>query len=73
MWPQNAISTKKEGVHFHIIIIFKMGFFFLQNKKKQSIKLINSGVNFLYCMSHVQSFYSGLQVLYRFPTSMEKS
>lgn len=76
VWPQNAISTKKEGVHFHIIIIFKMGFFFLQNKKqtnKQTIKLIKSGVNFLYFMSHVQSFYSGLQVLYRFPTSMEKS
>lgn len=71
MWPQNAISTKKEGVHFHIIIIFKMGFFFLQ--KKKTIKLIKSGVNFLYFMSHVQSFYSGLQVLYRFPTSMEKS
>lgn len=74
MWPQNAISTKKEGVHFHIIIIFKMGFFFYKiKKKKKTIKLIKSGVNFLYFMSHVQSFYSGLQVLYRFPTSMEKS
>lgn len=74
MWPQNAISTKKEGVHFHIIIIFKMGFFFYKkNKNKKTIKLIKSGVNFLYFMSHVQSFYSGLQVLYRFPTSMEKS
>lgn len=73
MWPQNAISTKKEGVHFHIIIIFKMGFFFYKIKNKQTIKLIKSGVNFLYFMSHVQSFYSGLQVLYRFPTSMEKS
>lgn len=73
MWPQNAISTKKEGVHFHIIIIFKMGFFFYKIKKKQTIKLIKSGVNFLYFMSHVQSFYSGLKVLYRFPTSMEKS
>lgn len=46
MWPQNAISTKKEGVHFHIIIIFKMGFFFYKKKSKQTIKLINSGVNF---------------------------
>lgn len=74
MWPQNAISTKKKGVHFHIIIIFKMGFFFYKkNPKKKTIKLIKSGVNFLYFMSHVQSFYSGLQVLYRFPTSMEKS
>lgn len=36
MWPQNAISTKKEGVHFHIIIIFKMGFFFYKIKKKQN-------------------------------------
>lgn len=36
MWPQNAISTKKEGVHFHIIIIFKMGFFFYKIKKKKN-------------------------------------
>lgn len=35
MWPQNAISTKKEGVHFHIIIIFKMGFFFFTKFKKK--------------------------------------
>lgn len=36
MWPQNAISTKKEGVHFHIIIIFKMGFFFYKKTKTKN-------------------------------------
>lgn len=41
VWPQNAISTKKEGVHFHIIIIFKMGFFFYKIKKKKTINQTN--------------------------------
>lgn len=36
VWPQNAISTKKEGVHFHIIIIFKMGFFFYKKTKQKN-------------------------------------
>lgn len=36
VWPQNAISTKKKGVHFHIIIIFKMGFFFYKKTPKKN-------------------------------------